>query len=210
MGAPGVGKGTQAKLLTEKLELPHISSGDLFRTNHREGTPLGLEIQRYMIEGLLVPENITISIVMEAVLSTRAKRGFILDGFPRTITQAEALDKALAEQKQSVNCTLNIEVPTDQLIKRLAGRLLCSTCQATYNTETQPPLRDKLCDLCNDPLYQRDDDSTAAVETRFQVYSNDSRPLLEYYGSQGKLINVDGTGTLIEVHQDLLRAIQSC
>jgi len=209
MGPPGVGKGTQAKLLTETLAVPHISSGDLFRTNYQEATPLGMQIKKYMTEGLLVPENITISIVMEAVLSSQAKKGFILDGFPRTITQAEALDQALTKQNKFVDFTLNIDVPTEQLVKRLASRLLCSSCQTTYNTETQPPKSEGLCDLCNTPLYQRDDDGQAAVKKRFQVYNNDSRPLLKYYGSQGKLINIDGTGTLMKVHQHLLQAISN-
>ena len=207
MGPPGVGKGTQATLLAQRLKVSHISSGDLLRSHQQRGTPLGLEAQKYMTAGLLVPEELTIAIIMEEVLSPQAQKGFILDGFPRTLNQAQALDSTLKEQRKVLDYTLYIEVPTQELVKRLAGRLLCSRCQATYNTETQPPQHKGTCGRCGGSLRQRDDDTTEAVERRFQVYEKESSPLLDYYRSQGKLVSIDGLRTVMEVNQHLLKAL---
>lgn len=207
MGPPGAGKGIQGRLLAPTLKVPHISSGDLFRSQQQRQTPLGLKAQKYMAAGLLVPDKVTIDIIMEEILSPQAQRGFIFDGFPRTLNQAHALDSVLKEQGKVLDYTLYIEVPTLELIKRLAGRLLCSRCQATYNTETQPPQQKGICNRCGSSLRQRDDDTGEAVERRLQVYEKESSPLVEYYHSRGKLVGIDGLATVIEVNQHLLTAL---
>ncbi len=154
-----------------------------------------------------MPDKVTIDIIMEEILSPQAQRGFIFDGFPRTLNQAHALDSVLKEQGKVLDYTLYIEVPTLELIKRLAGRLLCSRCQATYNTETQPPQQKGICNRCGSSLRQRDDDTGEAVERRLQVYEKESSPLVEYYRSRGKLVGIDGLATVIEVNQHLLTAL---
>ncbi len=207
MGPPGAGKGTQAALLARNLEVPHISTGDLFRHHQQRGTALGMKVQEYMAKGLLVPDEVTIAMLLEELFTPLSKRGFILDGFPRNINQARALDQAIEGQGKVIDHSLSIHVPTKELIKRILSRVLCPQCQAAYNTDTLPPKQKGMCDRCGGPLQQRGDDTPQAVERRLQVYEEESKPLVDLYDSQCKLLQVDGLGTVEEVSQRLLKVL---
>ena len=209
LGPPGAGKGTQAKMLAENLGVPHIASGDLFRYHQREGTPLGLKAMEYMSQGLLVPDEITITMVLEQILPPPGQKGFLLDGFPRNQVQARALDEALAGRGQEIDRTILIKVTPEELVRRLGGRLVCQQCQAPYHRETEPPKTPGKCDLCGGELYQRQDDTPEAVRVRIRVYRDETEPLIEYYSQPGKLVEVDGVGTVEEVGQWLLRFLQN-
>ena len=209
LGPPGAGKGTQAKTLAGRLDVPHVASGDLFRHHQQQGTPLGVKALEYMTQGMLVPDEITIAMVMERILPPLAQNGFLLDGFPRNLIQAEALDQALAGRGQEITKTILIKVPVDELVTRLSGRLVCRQCQAPYHKETTPPKTPYVCDFCGGELYQRQDDTPEAIRTRIQVYEDETQPLVEYYDRDNCLAEVDGVGGVEEISRRLLQALQA-
>jgi adenylate kinase len=193
MGLPGAGKGTQAERIAEKYDIPHISTGDMFRAAIKEGTPLGKKAKEYMDSGHLVPDEVTIGIVRERLGKEDCKKGFLLDGFPRTVAQAEALEQMLAETERTIHFVLNIDVAREELMARLTGRRLCRDCGATYHVIFNPTNVEDVCDKCNGELYQRDDDNEKTVGTRLEVNSNQQQPLLDFYQEKGYLRNIDGS-----------------
>lgn len=207
LGAPGAGKGTQAARLSEALGIPHVASGDLFRDNLERRTPLGLQARRYMDEGKLVPDDVTVAMVMARLAEDGCRAGVLLDGFPRTTVQAQALDRALAEKGTGVRAVLCIRVPEQDLITRLSGRLICKSCQAAYHVVFNPPKVAGVCDVCGGELYQRPDDTLETVKRRLRVYVNQTAPLIEYYLQQGVLQEVDGAQDIDAVHQSILEAL---
>ncbi len=209
LGPPGAGKGTQAKTLAARLDVPHVASGDLFRHHQQQGTPLGVKALEYMTQGMLVPDEITIAMVLERILPPLAQNGFLLDGFPRNLIQAEALEQALAGRGQEITKTILIKVPADELVSRLSGRLVCRQCQAPYHKETAPPQTPYVCDFCGGELYQRQDDTPEAIRTRIQVYEDETQPLVEYYDRDNCLAEVDGVGGVDEISLRLLQALQA-
>ena len=209
LGPPGAGKGTQAKILAKSLGAAHIASGDLFRYNQQKGTPLGLKAIEYMNQGLLVPDEITIAMVMEQILPPIGPKKFLLDGFPRNMVQAEALHEALAARGQGIDRVIVARVPHDELVRRLGGRLVCQRCQTPYHSETAPPRTSGVCDLCGGELYQREDDKPEAVRVRIRVYEEETEPLIQYYRQSGGLVEVDGVGTMEEVGQRILGTFQN-
>ena len=210
LGPPGAGKGTQAKMVLEGIPgAVHIASGDLFRYHRREGTPLGLKAAEYMSQGLLVPDEITITMVLERIQPPLTSQGFLLDGFPRNLLQARALDEALEARGLRIDKVIHIIVPTEELVRRLSGRLICRQCQVPYHLDNAPPKQEGTCDRCGGELYQRDDDTTEAVKVRIQVYQDETRPLVEYYRLVEKLVDVDGIGTVEEVGQRLTGALKT-
>jgi len=204
LGAPGAGKGTQAERLQERLGFTHISSGDLFRENMAKGTPLGLKAREYVDKGLLVPDEITVAMVMQAC---RGHDRVLLDGFPRTIPQAEALNTALAQSGDSLKGVLYIKVPDDVLLARLSGRLTCRNCGAMYHKVFMPPKTPGRCDLCGGELYQRSDDTEETARKRLEVYFTQTSPLIEYYRQAGLLIEINGDQPVDQVTADLEMAI---
>ena len=204
-GPPGAGKGTQAQLLTDELRIPHISSGDLFRQNLREKTPLGLRASQYMSEGLLVPDEVTIDIVLNQVLSLDSQNGFILDGFPRNQHQGEVLEEALEIRSRPLDRVVYIDVPEPELVRRLGGRYICQECQAPHNVE--PGNTPGKCARCGNKLCQRDDDQPEAVRKRIEVYRNETMPVLEFYRQRGLLTEVAGVGTVEMVYKGVLKAL---
>jgi adenylate kinase len=207
LGPPASGKGTQATYLHEALDIPHVSSGDLFRYNLKNDTDLGQKAKRYIEEGELVPDDITIAMVMERLNREDCENGAILDGFPRTLTQAQALDEALAEEGEVVDMVLNIEVPEQELIERVTGRRLCKNCGATYHIKFNPPEREGLCDECGGELYQRPDDTEETVRTRLQVYRDQTKPLIRYYDKKGSVVNINGDQPIPAVTEEMLEAV---
>ena len=207
LGAPGAGKGTQAKLIADKYNLTHISTGDIFRANIKEGTALGMEAKKYMDQGLLVPDELTVKILLDRVAKEDCKNGYVLDGFPRTIPQAEVLDKALAELGESVDFAINVEVPDENIIKRMGGRRACLSCGATYHLEHIPPKAEGLCDHCGKELVLRDDDKPETVKNRLQVYHEQTSPLIDFYRAKGVLKEVDGTSRMDEVFNAIVEIL---
>tara|TARA_B100001750_G_scaffold175822_1_gene144024 strand:- start:1198 stop:1848 length:651 start_codon:yes stop_codon:yes gene_type:complete len=199
LGPPGVGKGTQAKMLVQALGLKHIASGELFRRNQTRGTALGVKAQGYISFGNLVPDEITIAMVLQEVLSDSSKDGFILDGFPRNMIQVESLHKALQAIGTNIDCAVLLTVPREELLKRLTGRRLCTKCQANYHLLSSPPVRKDICNHCDSPLYQREDDMSIAVNTRLEVYYSETAPIIDYYEALGCLKKIDGIGAVGEV-----------
>ncbi len=199
LGAPGAGKGTQAKLISKEYSIPHISTGDIFRANIKNGTPLGKKAKEYMDRGLLVPDELTCDLVMDRISKDDAKYGFILDGFPRTIEQAEALTKALEGKKEHIDYAIDIEVPDEFIIRRMTGRRACSGCGATYHTVYAAPKKDGVCDKCGEALVQRDDDKDETVRKRLEVYHTQTQPLIKYYTELGVLYEFDGTGEIEDI-----------
>lgn len=193
LGPPGAGKGTQAAKIIEKYEIPHISTGDIFRENIKEGTPLGKKAQEYMNRGELVPDSLVIEIATDRLTKDDCKEGFLLDGFPRTVEQAEALDKFLAEDGKKVDHVLNIDVEADILMKRLTGRRVCKGCGATFHITNIPPKVEGVCDVCGEELYQRDDDTEETVANRIEVYNSQTKPLIDYYEKSGNISHLDGS-----------------
>ncbi len=193
LGPPGAGKGTQASNIVEKYGIPHISTGDIFRANIKEGTALGQEAKSYMDKGLLVPDALVVSIVKDRLLKDDCKQGFLLDGFPRTVNQAEALDSELEKMGINLDRVINIDADADILIERAVGRRICKECGATYHIKFNPPKVEGICDKDNGVLYQRDDDVEETVSTRIGVYMEQTKPLIEYYNQKCLLLNVDGT-----------------
>jgi len=196
LGAPGAGKGTQAKMIADKYAIPHISTGDIFRANIKNGTALGTEAKKYMDQGLLVPDELTVKILLDRVSNEDCKNGYVLDGFPRTIPQAEVLDKALVELGDSIDFALDIDVPDEAIIRRMSGRRACVACGATYHIENVPPKKDGICDKCESELVLRDDDKAETVKKRLDVYHDQTQPLIEFYSNKGVLKSIDGTKDL--------------
>lgn len=202
LGLPGAGKGTQAERITEEFGVPHISTGDMFRAAIAAETPLGKEVKGYLDSGRLVPDEVTIKVVQNRFEQPDAKQGFLLDGFPRTLPQAEALDATLAEMGRSLDAVLYIHVPQEVLLARLTGRRICKTCGATYHVVFQPPQVENVCDKCHGELYQRTDDTEEAVATRLEQYAH-TAPLVDYYRDKGLLRQVDGTRSIDKVFADI-------
>lgn len=199
LGAPGAGKGTQAKMIAEKYSIPHISTGDIFRANIKGGTELGMEAKKYMDQGQLVPDELTVKILLDRVAKDDCKNGYVLDGFPRTIPQAEVLDKALAELGDAVDYAIDVDVPDENIINRMGGRRACVTCGATYHVVHVPPKQEGICDKCGSELILRDDDKPETVKKRLDVYHAQTQPLIEYYTKKGILKSVDGTVDMMDV-----------
>jgi adenylate kinase len=199
LGAPGAGKGTQAKMIADKYNIPHISTGDIFRANIKAGTELGVEAKKYMDQGQLVPDELTVKILLDRVAGEDCKNGYVLDGFPRTIPQAEVLDKALSELGDKIDYAINVDVPDENIVKRMGGRRACVACGATYHIEHIPPKKEGICDRCGKELILRDDDKPETVKNRLQVYHDQTQPLIEFYQAQGVLKQVDGTVDMKDV-----------
>ena len=208
LGAPGAGKGTQAAIVAQELNVAHIASGDLFRQALEQGTELAIEAKSYMEKGILVPNEITIRMVLERISAPDCERGVIFDGFPRNLQQAEALDKALAQQAKAIDKVVYIKVSEEELLKRLSGRWICRRCQAPYHTINSPPKVRGKCDKCGGELYQRPDDTAQTVKKRLQVYSAQTAPLIDYYAQSGKLLEVDGEGGVDEVGRRIVVALR--
>ena len=199
LGAPGAGKGTQAKQIADKYSIPHISTGDIFRANIKNGTELGKKAKTYMDQGLLVPDELVCDLVVDRVQQDDCKKGYILDGFPRTIPQAESLDAALSRLGEAVDYAINIEVPDENIVKRMGGRRACVGCGATYHLVYAPTKTEGICDVCGKELILRDDDKPETVQKRLNVYHEQTQPLIDYYTKAGILKTVDGTVDINDV-----------
>ena len=199
LGAPGAGKGTQAKKISAKYEIPHISTGDIFRANIKNGTELGKKVKSFMDQGLLVPDELTVDLVMDRIQKEDCKNGYILDGFPRTIPQAEALDQALKALGEKLDYAIEVDVPDENIVKRMSGRRACVHCGATYHIVHAPTKVENICDVCGGELILRDDDKPETVTKRLTVYHNQTKPLIDYYKEEGILATVDGTADLEDV-----------
>lgn len=199
LGAPGAGKGTQAKMLADKYKIPHVSTGDIFRANIKNGTELGTKAKVYMDQGMLVPDELTCDLVVDRIKQDDCKDGYILDGFPRTIPQAECLDKALDALNDKIDFAVNVEVPDENIIRRISGRRACLSCGRTYHIVYNPPKEEGICDECKKELVLRDDDKPETVEKRLKVYHEQTQPLIDYYRNKGVLAEVDGTRDMQEV-----------
>jgi adenylate kinase len=208
LGPPGAGKGTQAKDLVNKYGIPQISTGDILRKNLAEKTPLGLEAKKFMDAGGLVPDSVVIGIVKERLKEADCKKGYILDGFPRTVPQAEELDKALAEMDTPLDKVLSIEVQDEELVKRLSGRRTCRSCQEGYHVMFKAPKVADKCDKCGGELYQRDDDKEEAIKNRLVVYQSSTAPLIAYYTGKGLLRAVDGVGSMGDILNRMVAALE--
>lgn len=204
LGAPGAGKGTQAKKIAEKCGIPHISTGDIFRANIKNGTELGKEAKKYMDQGLLVPDELTVKILLDRVAQPDCANGYVLDGFPRTIPQAEVLDKALTELNDKIDYAINVDVPDENIVKRMSGRRACVACGATYHIEHIPPKKEGVCDKCGEPLILRDDDKPETVLNRLKVYHDQTQPLIDFYTGKGVLKSVDGTVDMQDVFASIV------
>ena len=204
LGAPGAGKGTQAKRIAEKYGIPHISTGDIFRSNIQAGTKLGMEAKGYMDQGLLVPDQVTIGMLLDRIKEADCGNGYVLDGFPRTIPQAESLTKVLAELGQKIDFAVDVDVPDEAIVDRMSGRRACITCGATYHVRFPPPKEEGICDKCGSKLVLRDDDKPETVEKRLSVYHKQTRPLIDYYRKAGVLASVDGTQDMEQVFQSIV------
>ena len=201
LGAPGAGKGTQAKMIAERYQIPHISTGDIFRMNIKNGTELGKEAKTYMDAGKLVPDELTVKILLDRVSNEDCKNGYVLDGFPRTIPQAEVLTDALNKLNDKIDYALNVDVPDENIVNRMGGRRSCPSCGQVYHVVHMPPKQDGVCDKCGAGLVQRDDDKPETVSQRLHVYHDQTQPLIEYYEKAGVLKNVDGTKDQKEVFE---------
>ncbi|MDE5782040.1 MAG: adenylate kinase [Lachnospiraceae bacterium] len=207
LGAPGAGKGTQAKKIADKYSIPHISTGDIFRANIKEGTELGKKAKTYMDQGLLVPDDLVVDLVVDRVQQDDCKNGYVLDGFPRTIPQAESLDAALEKLNDKIDFAVNVEVPDENIIRRMSGRRACLGCGATYHIEHIPPKTEGICDTCGKELVLRDDDKPETVKKRLDVYHEQTQPLIDYYTKKNVLAEVDGTKDMEEVFQDIVKVL---
>ena len=207
LGAPGAGKGTQAKKIAEKYHIPHISTGDIFRANIKNGTELGKKAKTYLDQGLLVPDELTVDLVIDRVGQDDCKDGYILDGFPRTIPQAECLDAALEKRGEKVDFAINVEVPDENIVNRMSGRRACVGCGATYHIKYNPTKVDGVCDACGEKLVLRDDDKPETVQKRLGVYHDQTQPLIDYYTKSGVLKEVDGTVDMEDVFQAIVEIL---
>lgn len=208
MGPPGAGKGTQAEKLVDLYQIPHISTGDMFRKAQKDGTELGLKAKSYMDQGQLVPDEVTVGIVKERLAEADCKDGFLLDGFPRTVKQADALDHILVDLNMKLDCVLNIEVDKTFLVDRLTGRRVCRLCGATYHIKNKAPRVEGVCDKCGGELYQRGDDTVETVSNRLDVYAEQTAPLIDYYKSKGIMSSIDGSKSMEEVLADIRTALE--
>ncbi|MCM1159709.1 MAG: adenylate kinase [Roseburia sp.] len=207
LGAPGAGKGTQAKMIADKYSVPHISTGDIFRANIKNGTELGMEAKKYMDQGLLVPDELTVKILLDRVAKDDCKNGYVLDGFPRTIPQAEVLDNALNELGDKIDFAINVDVPDENIINRMSGRRACLSCGATYHIEHIPPKAEGICDRCGKELILRDDDKPETVKNRLGVYHEQTQPLIDFYEKKGVLESVDGTNPMEDVFKAIVNIL---
>lgn len=203
LGAPGAGKGTQAKMIAKEYGIPHVSTGDIFRANIKNGTELGKEAKTYMDQGLLVPDELTVKILLDRVAQEDCAKGYVLDGFPRTIPQAEVLDKALTQMGDAIDYAINVDVPDEDIVKRMSGRRACLSCGATYHIEHVPPKKEGVCDACGKELVLRDDDKPETVLNRLKVYHDQTQPLIDFYMKKGVLKTVDGTIGMMEVFAEI-------
>ncbi len=208
LGPPGAGKGTQAETIVNEFSIPHISTGDIFRSNIKEGTALGKKAKEYMDKGLLVPDELTIELVKDRLLQSDCKNGFLLDGFPRTIAQADALEDALKSMNQSLDYVVNIVVSSDLLIDRAVGRRVCKDCGQTYHMTFNKPSKEGVCDKCGGELLQRKDDTKETVSKRISVYQEQTEPLIEYYTNKGIIVNIDGEKPIDEVGRDIVAKLR--
>ncbi len=207
LGAPGAGKGTQAKMIADKYKIPHVSTGDIFRMNIKNGTELGMEARKYMDQGLLVPDELTVRILLDRVAKEDCKDGYVLDGFPRTIPQAEVLEDALNKLGDQIDYAINVEVPDENIIRRMGGRRACLSCGATYHIEHVPPKKEGVCDQCGQPLVLRDDDKPETVKNRLRVYQEQTQPLIDFYTKRNVLKSVDGTQDMQDVFQAIVKIL---
>lgn len=208
LGAPGAGKGTQAKMLSDKYHIPHISTGDILRENLKNGTELGLKAKEYMDRGELVPDNVLIDIIKDRLSKPDTEAGYLLDGFPRTIPQAEALENIIDSLGKGLDAVIDIEVHDNELVARLAGRRMCR-CGASYHVKFNPPDKEGLCDTCGGELYQRDDDTESAVKTRLKAYYKQTHPLIDFYTKRQLLKTVNGTGSIEDIFQEIIAVIEN-
>ena len=209
LGPPGAGKGTQAAGIVEKYNIPHISTGDIFRKNIKEGTDLGKKAKEYMDQGLLVPDELTVGLVTDRITQDDCKNGFMLDGFPRNVAQAQQLGQYLNSVDLALDRVINIEVDKDILVGRAVGRRICKSCGATYHVEFNPPKVDGTCDVCGGELYQRADDNEETVSKRIQVYLDETKPLADYYSNEGIIANINGEQSIDKVFADIVDALGS-
>ena len=207
LGAPGAGKGTQAKKIADKYQIPHISTGDIFRANIKNGTELGKKAKAYMDQGALVPDELVVDLVADRVKQDECEKGYVLDGFPRTIPQAESLDEVLASMGQRIDFAIDVEVPDEHIVRRMSGRRACVGCGATYHVVHAPAKKEGICDRCGEALILRDDDKPETVTKRLSVYHEQTQPLIDYYKKKGCLAGVDGTKDMEEVFEDICRII---
>ena len=207
LGAPGAGKGTQAKMIAEKYDIPHISTGDIFRANIKNGTELGKKAKSYMDKGQLVPDELTLDLIMDRFKEEDCKNGYVLDGFPRTIPQAKALDAALKAEGEKVDYAIDVDVPDENIVKRMGGRRACVNCGSTYHVVYSPTKVEGKCDKCGEDLIVRDDDKPETVLSRLEVYHNQTQPLIDYYSEQGILKSVDGTVDMKDVFNAIINIL---
>ncbi len=208
LGAPGAGKGTQAKRIAEKYGIPHISTGDIFRANIKNQTELGMKAKGYMDQGALVPDELTLELIMDRFTNDDCKNGYVLDGFPRTIPQAEALTRALADKQDAVDYAVNVDVPDEAIVSRMSGRRACLACGGTYHVKFNPTKVEGICDACGGELVLRNDDKPETVQKRLDVYHEQTQPLIEYYQTQNILKEVDGTLPMEEVFQAIIAILE--
>lgn len=208
LGAPGAGKGTQAKMISEKYSIPHISTGDIFRANIKENTELGQKAKEYMDKGLLVPDELVVNLVVDRLAKDDAKNGYVLDGFPRTIPQAEALTNALAKINEKLDFAIDVEVPDENIVNRMGGRRACVKCGGTYHVKYNPTKVEGICDACGGELILRDDDKPETVKQRLDVYHEQTQPLIDYYTKEGILKEVDGTIDLKDVFEAIVSILE--
>lgn len=209
LGAPGAGKGTQAKMIAAKYEVPHISTGDIFRANIKNGTELGKKAKEYMDQGLLVPDELTVDLVIDRLSQDDCGKGYILDGFPRTIPQAQALDAALSKRGEKMDYAIDVDVPDENIVNRMSGRRACTGCGATYHIVHNPSKKGDLCEVCGETLILRDDDKPETVQKRLTVYHEQTQPLIDYYTQQGILKTVDGTQDMNDVFADVTKILEA-
>lgn len=207
LGAPGAGKGTQAKKIAEKYGIPHISTGDIFRANIKGGTELGMKAKSYMDQGQLVPDDVTIGMLLDRISQDDCAGGYVLDGFPRTIPQAESLTEALKGRNEKMDYAINVDVPDEAIVTRMGGRRACIACGATYHIVYNPTKTEGICDACGEKLVLRDDDKPETVQKRLTVYHEQTQPLIEYYDNEGILKTVDGTQDLNDVFEDIIEIL---
>ena len=207
LGAPGAGKGTQAKMIAEKCGIPHISTGDIFRANIKNGTELGAKAKEYMDKGLLVPDELVCDLVVDRIQQADCEKGYILDGFPRTIPQAEALEAALNDIEQKLDYAIDIDVPDENIINRMSGRRACVGCGATYHVVFNPTKVEGKCDVCGESLILRDDDKPETVKKRLDVYHTQTQPLIDFYSARKVLVEVDGTQSMDKVFEDIMKIL---
>lgn len=209
LGAPGAGKGTQAKKISDKYQIPHISTGDIFRANIKNGTELGKKAKTFMDQGLLVPDELVVDLVVDRVSQEDCANGYVLDGFPRTIPQAEALDKALEAKGEKMDFAVNVEVPDENIVRRMSGRRACVDCGATYHTVYAPTKVEDVCDNCGGGLILREDDKPETVQKRLNVYHDQTQPLIQYYTEKGILREVDGTIDIDDVFKAIVEVLEA-